>query len=429
MSAPALPKGHDEFEALAVAWAIDALEPADQEEFEAHRDGCDVCASAVLTALQVATELAYGVPDMEPPAFLRERVLAAAAPQPPVPGISPEGSSGQDAARRDAYQADMYRVNTGDAGQSGDSPDRGAVGDDFRDFGASDRKVGRGDDRSRALGQDDARTRDAGPKAAGPRDIGQRDTGQRDARTRDVGGQDSEGRDGQHWDVRNLDGGEPGVETRALGRRGGAKGAHRAAAGRRATGGWGGGPRSWGQRRTGGDPAGPGVGIQGSAGAGPAGRPTDRGRAVRGRRRALSVLAAAALVGLSAVTTWQVTRPAPAIAPVIAADRVAALSTQAGERTLATVVVRGERANVVTDGLAPNAGRNTQYVLWGVPDGESGMPTVVGTFEVTAEGLQSYPVRLTQSLDGYPVLAVSEEPAGSPPTSPSRVLARGALGR
>lgn len=143
----------------------------------------------------------------------------------------------------------------------------------------------------------------------------------------------------------------------------------------------------------------------------------------------VSVLVAAALVGLSAVTTWQVTRPAPATAPVVAAERVAALSTQAGERTLATVIVRGDRANVVTDGLAPNAGRNTQYVVWGVPDGKSGTPQVVGSFEVTAEGLHSYPVRLSQSLDGYPVLAVSEEKAGSTPTRPSKVLARGALGR
>lgn len=148
---------------------------------------------------------------------------------------------------------------------------------------------------------------------------------------------------------------------------------------------------------------------------------------VRGRRRALSVLVVAALVGLSAVTTWQVTRPAPAA--VVAADRVAALVTQAGERTLATVVVRAGRADVVTDGLAPNAGRNTEYVVWGVPAGESGRPRVVGTFVVTAEGLQSYPVRLTQPLDGYPVLAVSEEAAGSTPTAPNRVLARGALGR
>lgn len=143
----------------------------------------------------------------------------------------------------------------------------------------------------------------------------------------------------------------------------------------------------------------------------------------------VSVLAAAALVGLSAVTTWQVTRPAAVTAPTAAPERVATLSTQAGERTLATIVVRGDRANVVTDGLAPNAGRDTDYVVWGVPDGEVGVPRVVGRFAVTAEGLHSYPVRLTQSLDGYPVLAVSEEAAGSTPTTPSKVLGRGALGR
>ena len=142
----------------------------------------------------------------------------------------------------------------------------------------------------------------------------------------------------------------------------------------------------------------------------------------------VSVLAAAALVGVSAVTTWEVTRPAPAVAPVAAADRVATLSANAGQGTLATVVVRGQRADVVTDGLPPNTERGTSYYLWGVPAGHGGMPQVVGTFDVTTSGLHSYPVRLTRSIEDYPVLAVSEETAGSAPTTPSSVLARGALG-
>jgi hypothetical protein len=53
---------------------------------------------------------------------------------------------------------------------------------------------------------------------------------------------------------------------------------------------------------------------------------------------------------------------------------------------------------------------------------------MVGTFEVTATGLHSYPLRLTRSLDGYPVLAISEELAGSTPAAPSGVLGKGALG-
>lgn len=161
----------------------------------------------------------------------------------------------------------------------------------------------------------------------------------------------------------------------------------------------------------------------------PAGAADRRGRkwSLSGRR-VMSVLAAAALVGISAATTWQITRPAPSAGPVAAAERVAVLSTQAGNRTVGTVIVRSDRTDVVTDGLSPNTGRGTWYFIWGVPAGQSGSPQVVGTFQVASEGLHSYPVQLTRSFEDYPVLAVSEEPAGSSPTAPSAVLARGAFG-
>jgi anti-sigma-K factor RskA len=144
--------------------------------------------------------------------------------------------------------------------------------------------------------------------------------------------------------------------------------------------------------------------------------------AERGRRRLrwAYALAAAVLVAGSAVTTWEVTR-APAVA-----DRVAALS--AGSGTIATVVVHRNGADVVTDALPANTGRGTAYYVWGVPATDGGTPQVVGTFEVTASGLHSYPLRVTRPLESYPVLAISEERAGSTPTAPSRVLGKGALG-
>ncbi|HST67876.1 MAG TPA: anti-sigma factor, partial [Mycobacteriales bacterium] len=141
-----------------------------------------------------------------------------------------------------------------------------------------------------------------------------------------------------------------------------------------------------------------------------------------------AVLAAVALVGISAVTTWEITRPAAVTAPVAAPDRTATLSPPAGSGTVATVVVRAGKADVVTDALPPNAAGRSFY-MWGVPSGGTGTPQVVGTFEVTTDGLHSYPVRLTRPLDGYPVLAISEEAAGSTPARPSGVIARGALSR
>ena len=143
-------------------------------------------------------------------------------------------------------------------------------------------------------------------------------------------------------------------------------------------------------------------------------------RAMRGPRRLAYALAAAVLVVGSAVTTWEVTRPVPVT------DRIAALS--AGSGTVATVVAHQHGADVVTDMLPPNTGRGTAYYVWGVPAEDGGTPQVVGTFEVTTTGLHSYPLRLTRSLDGYPVLAISEEKAGSTPSAPSSVLGKGALG-
>jgi anti-sigma-K factor RskA len=267
VSAPTLPTDHDKYEALAVAWVINALEPADQAIFEAHRAGCRQCEQAVATALEIAAELAYGVPDVAPPPRLRERVLAAATPQ----ALTVEKASPQD----------------------------------------------------------------------------------------DAGG---------------------GV-----------------ASGSRASG------TPAGARR----PKGTGPGRAGSS---------ERGRR---RRRWAYALAAAVLVAGSAITSWEVTRPAAST------DRVAALS--AGSGTVATVVVHRNGADVITDALPVNTGRGTAYYVWGVPATDGGTPRVVGTFEVTATGLHSYPLRVTRPLDGYPVLAVSEERAGSTPTEPSGLLGKGEL--
>jgi hypothetical protein len=80
VSAPTRPAGHEDYEALAVAWAIAALEPEEQVRFESHcRGGCEICAEEVAASLSVVLELAYAVPDVDPPASLRERVLGAAA--------------------------------------------------------------------------------------------------------------------------------------------------------------------------------------------------------------------------------------------------------------------------------------------------------------------------------------------------------------
>ena len=351
MNASAPPRGHDVWEALAVAWAIDSLEPADQVIFEVHRNGCVICERVVLTTLEVAAELAYGVPDIEPPPQLRRRILAAATPRPPVQGTSPEGAAGH-----------------GEHAELGGPAGHG----EYAELGG---RAGHGE-HADLCGSD------------------------RVGEYADIDGPD---RRGEYADR----GGPAGFA--ALDLFGDADGTRKPPAR----------PGSGGHRR----PRGSRLGLR--AGAGPA---RNSSRSAPRRRRIVSVLAAAALVGISAVTTWEVTRPAAVTAPVAAPDRTAVLSSPAGQGTVATVVVRAGQADVVTDALSPNA-EGRQFYMWGVPAGGTGTPQVVGTFSVTTSGLHSYPVRLTRPLDNYPVLAISEEAAGSTPAEPSGVIGRGALVR
>jgi anti-sigma-K factor RskA len=63
---------------LADAYALDALDDSERERFERHLRGCSACADEVRQYSEVATALAMAVA-AEPPAGLRDRVLAATA--------------------------------------------------------------------------------------------------------------------------------------------------------------------------------------------------------------------------------------------------------------------------------------------------------------------------------------------------------------
>src|SRR5690349_23917756 len=71
--------------ALAGAYALDALEPgAEHDRFTRHLSRCPSCASEVRGFREVATAMAFATA-AEPPAGLRDRVLAAAARTRQVP--------------------------------------------------------------------------------------------------------------------------------------------------------------------------------------------------------------------------------------------------------------------------------------------------------------------------------------------------------
>jgi hypothetical protein len=69
-------------EELAVGWALGALEPDDEHALRAHLPGCSICQETVRSTEQVTALLGGSVPQEDPPARLRQKVLGAAARTP-----------------------------------------------------------------------------------------------------------------------------------------------------------------------------------------------------------------------------------------------------------------------------------------------------------------------------------------------------------
>ena len=66
---------HDEQRELAALYALGALTAPDRRAFEAHMAGCPECTAEVRSLSGVAGALAQSVPQQEPPASLRTRIL------------------------------------------------------------------------------------------------------------------------------------------------------------------------------------------------------------------------------------------------------------------------------------------------------------------------------------------------------------------
>jgi anti-sigma-K factor RskA len=81
---------HSEYEELAAGYVLGALEPDDEHDFRRHLDGCAACEANVHELEAVVGELAYAVPQVEPPdtvwAGIRREIQPEAAPRPvPLP--------------------------------------------------------------------------------------------------------------------------------------------------------------------------------------------------------------------------------------------------------------------------------------------------------------------------------------------------------
>ena len=72
--------GHEQYEDLAGAYALDALDAAERAAFEQHLPTCAECQQLVADGRLVADALALTVTPMEPPAALRNRIMMAASP-------------------------------------------------------------------------------------------------------------------------------------------------------------------------------------------------------------------------------------------------------------------------------------------------------------------------------------------------------------
>lgn len=70
---------HDELRELSGGYALGALSEAEHRAFEAHLKTCAECAAEVRELAAVAAGLPYAVPQVDPPAALRARVLQSVA--------------------------------------------------------------------------------------------------------------------------------------------------------------------------------------------------------------------------------------------------------------------------------------------------------------------------------------------------------------
>jgi anti-sigma-K factor RskA len=94
--------GHGPFEELAAGYALDALEPADEQRFLRHAQRCPACTQALVDYREVAAALADTAPPAEPRPQLADRIMAAALAD---LGVGPQRSASPADAGRENWAA------------------------------------------------------------------------------------------------------------------------------------------------------------------------------------------------------------------------------------------------------------------------------------------------------------------------------------
>ncbi|MGA8979053.1 MAG: zf-HC2 domain-containing protein, partial [Pedococcus sp.] len=67
---------HQQYDELAVGWALHALEPEDEAGFAAHLAGCARCTATVTDTTEAMAAMAGDLPPAEPSPGLRDRLRA-----------------------------------------------------------------------------------------------------------------------------------------------------------------------------------------------------------------------------------------------------------------------------------------------------------------------------------------------------------------
>ncbi|MCZ2856979.1 anti-sigma factor domain-containing protein [Blastococcus sp. VKM Ac-2987] len=103
--------------------------------------------------------------------------------------------------------------------------------------------------------------------------------------------------------------------------------------------------------------------------------------------------------------------------------RAAIAPLAADEQQVATVVVRDDALQVITDGLEPNDRTSTTYVVWGLGEGD---PVALGEFDVARSQIEIHSVGSGETgIDAFPEYGISIEPGRQAPSAPTEVVATG----
>lgn len=79
---------HERLAELAAEYALSALEPEEHREFEAHVAECDMCMRRVAELRSVTDTIAIGADQLEPPPYLKQRILTAIGETPSAPSLN-----------------------------------------------------------------------------------------------------------------------------------------------------------------------------------------------------------------------------------------------------------------------------------------------------------------------------------------------------